>query len=183
MKPIQTFAVVPALPVELARLRDVAHNLRWSWNPDSIALFRRLDNVLWEATYHNPVAMLGMVGQERLDALAGDEGFLAHLDRVARDLDAYLSDPHTWFNRVHDGVHVPLVAYFSAEFGLTDCLSIFAGGLGLLSGDHLKGASDLGVPLVGVGLLYQKGYFRQTLNEGGWQQEVYESNDFHTLPL
>lgn len=183
MKPIQTFTVVPSLPARLERLRDVAYNLRWSWNPDAIALFRRIDNHLWETTHHNPVAMLGAVGQERLDQLAGDDGFLAHVERVADDFAAYLDDRHTWFARVHDGVAEPLVAYFSAEFGLTDCLSIFAGGLGLLAGDHLKAASDLGVPLVGIGLLYQKGYFRQALNEAGWQQEVYDANDFHNLPL
>lgn len=183
MKPIRTFTVIPALPARLERLRDIAYNLRWSWNPDAIALFRRLDNDLWEATNHNPAAILGAVDQARLDALANDDGFLAHLERVANDLDAYLADRHTWFDRVHDDVPRPLVAYFSAEFGLTDCLSIFAGGLGLLSGDHLKAASDLGVPIVGVGLLYQQGYFRQTLSESGWQQEHYDNNDFHTLPL
>ncbi|RIK46265.1 MAG: alpha-glucan phosphorylase [Chloroflexi bacterium] len=183
MKPIQTFTVVPAVPPALERLRDVAYNLRWSWNPEAIALFRRMDNDLWESTHHNPVAMLGAIEQRRLNELAADDGFQAHLERVAQDLDAYLADTHTWFERIHDGVHQPLVGYFSAEFGLTDCLSIFAGGLGLLAGDHLKAASDLGVPIVGVGLLYQKGYFRQTLNDAGWQQEVYDVNDFHTLPL
>ncbi|MFQ5859613.1 MAG: alpha-glucan family phosphorylase, partial [Anaerolineae bacterium] len=119
----------------------------------------------------------------QLKAAAADEGFLAHLERVCRDFDAYLADESTWFRRVHSATEPPLIAYFSAEFGLTECLSIFAGGLGVLAGDHLKSASDLGVPLVGVGLLYQQGYFRQYLNEAGWQQESFENNDFHNLPL
>ncbi|HZS03510.1 MAG TPA: alpha-glucan family phosphorylase [Blastocatellia bacterium] len=182
MKPIRTFNVVPFLPPALERLREIARNLRWSWNHDAIELCR-WDDELWEATRNNPVLMLGTIDQARLEAAASDEGFLAHLDRVAQDFDAYRKSDATWFRKTHGRVDHPLVAYFSAEFGITDCLSIFAGGLGVLAGDHLKSASDLGVPLVGVGLLYQQGYFRQYLNEAGWQQEVYEDNDFHNLPL
>ncbi|MBX6342258.1 MAG: alpha-glucan family phosphorylase, partial [Thermomicrobiaceae bacterium] len=147
-------------------------------------LFRRLDRDLWEATYHNPVLMLGRISQAQLDAAAADEGFLAHLERVHQALQAYLqSEGASWYREAHDGGQGPLIAYFSAEFGITECLSIFAGGLGLLAGDHVKAASDLGLPLVGVGLLYQQGYFRQYLSESGWQQEAYDDNDFHTLPL
>lgn len=146
-------------------------------------LFRRLDDTLWEETKHNPVRMLGMIDQRKLETSARDEGFLAHLDRVAADLDLYLAAKGTWFQKKADPGKTLQVAYFSAEFGVTECLSIFAGGLGVLAGDHLKSASDLGVPLVGLGLLYQEGYFRQYLNEAGWQQETYEDNDFHTLPL
>jgi starch phosphorylase len=183
MKPIQTFLAVPSLPAPLERLRELARNLRWAWHHDTIELFRRLDSVLWETTGHNPILMLGTIDQAKLEAAACDEGFLSHLDRVAQDLDAYMAAKSTWFRRAHGVFQAPLVAYFSAEFGITECLSIFAGGLGVLAGDHLKSASDLGVPLIGVGLLYQQGYFRQYLNEGGWQQEVYEKNDFHNLPL
>ncbi len=188
MKPINTFTVSPSLPQPVERLRDVAYNLRWAWNHDTIELFRRLDDDLWEDSGHNPVLMLGSVSQRRLEEVAEDVGFLAHLDRVARHLDDYLTTRSTWFQREHgmadeDRGDQPLVAYFSAEFGLTDCLEIFAGGLGVLAGDHLKSSSDLGVPLVGVGLLYQEGYFRQYLNDAGWQQEVYEENDFYNLPL
>jgi starch phosphorylase len=161
----------------------VSHNLRWTWDHDTIELFRRLDDDLWEETGHNPVLMLGTVDQSRLEAAAEDEGFLAHLGRVTEDLDAYLTGRSAWFDRAYDGRERPLVAYLSAEFGLTECLEIFAGGLGVLSGDHLKSASDLGVPLIGIGLLYQEGYFRQRLSKAGWQQEVYEENDFHNLPL
>lgn len=183
MKAVRTFTVVPALPQRLERLRDVAYNLRWAWDHDAIGLFLRLDQELWDTSGHNPVAMLGMVEQERLDLLLDDEGFLAHLDRVAASLDQYLSSAQSWFER-HDGVEVrPLVAYFSAEFGVTECLAIFAGGLGILAGDHLKSASDLGVPLVGVGLLYQRGYVRQSLDTTGGQQEVLFLNDFYTLPI
>ena len=183
MKPIQTFMAVPTLPSSLERLRDLALNLRWAWHHDTIELFRRLDSVLWETTGHNPILMLGTIDQTKLEAAACDEGFLSHLERVAQDLDAYMAAESTWFRRAHGVSQSPLVAYFSAEFGITECLSIFAGGLGVLAGDHLKSASDLGVPLVGVGVLYQQGYFRQYLNEAGWQQEVYENNDFHNLPL
>jgi glycogen phosphorylase len=183
MRPVRTFSVIPALPPELERLRDIARNLRWSWNPDAIALFRRLDDDLWHATRNNPVLMLGTIDQSRLEEAVSDEGFLLHLERVARDLDAYLHASNTWYTRHHGPASAPDIAYFSPEFGLTDALQIFAGGLGLLAGDHLKSASDLGVPLVGVGLMYQQGYFRQTLNDAGWQQEYYVENDFHNLPL
>jgi starch phosphorylase len=164
-------------------LRELAFNLRWAWNHDTIELFRRLDSELWESTGHNPVLMLGTIDQQRLEGAAADESFLSHLDRVCRDFDGYLDGASSWFQRKYGRVEQPVVAYFSAEFGLTECLSIFAGGLGVLAGDHLKSASDLGVPLVGVSLLYQQGYFRQSLNAAGWQQEAYEDNDFQNLPL
>ena len=183
MKPIRTFNVVPSLPAPLERLRDLAFNLRWAWDHETIELFRRLDSDLWEMTEHNPVLMLGAIDQEQLATAAADVGFLAHLERVSQELDAYLTSESDWFSRTHGSVDGPMFAYFSAEFGVTECLSIFAGGLGVLAGDHLKSASDLGVPLIGVGLLYQQGYLRQYLNEAGWQQEVYEDNDFHNLPL
>jgi starch phosphorylase len=183
MKPIRTVSVIPSLPPHLERLRDLAYNLRWAWDQDTIAVLRRLDGELWEATGHNPVLMLGRIDQAQLDVVAADEGFLGELERVSRDFDIYMAGRATWFGRTHGLVERPLAAYFSAEFGVTECLSIFAGGLGILAGDHLKSASDLGIPLVGVGLLYQQGYFRQYLNEAAWQQEAYEDNDFHNLPL
>ncbi len=182
MKPAYTFTVIPRLPASLERLRELAHNIRWAWNHDTIALFRRLDSDLWETSGHNPVRMLGTVDQKRLEESAADESFMAHFERVLEDFDAYLKNESNWFRKTHSEAGNALVAYFSAEFGLTECLSIFAGGLGILAGDHLKSASDLGIPLVGVGLLYQQGYFRQYLNAAGWQQEDYEDNDFHTIP-
>ncbi len=183
MKPIGTFRVIPSLPPSLERLRTLAYNLRWSWSHDTIDLFRRLDADLWETTGHNPVLMLGRIDQARLAALAHDDAYLGHLEAVAGSLDLYLAERGTWFGRTHGATAGPLVAYFSAEFGITECLSIFAGGLGILAGDHVKSASDLGVPLVAVGLLYQQGYFRQVVDDAGWQRELYEDNDFHTQPL
>jgi starch phosphorylase len=183
MKPVHTFSVAPSLPAELAPLHELASNLWWAWNHAAMDLFRRLDADAWDATGHNPVALLGRVDQRRLREAAADAGFVAHLERVLGEFRTYVAAESTWFSRRYPGGHRPITAYFSAEFGLTECLSIFAGGLGLLAGDHLKSASDLGLPLVAVGLLYQEGYFRQQLNDAGWQQELYVNNDFHTLPL
>src|SRR5262245_34784492 len=190
-RPLRTFTITPAVPAPLGRLRDLATNLRWAWDRETIDLFRRLDEELWETSGHNPVLMLGSIRQERLDDAAGDDGFVAQYRRVCERLDAYMGagQPGTaaaagasWFPRAHPGSDLT-VAYFSAEFGLTECLAIYSGGLGVLSGDHLKSASDLGVPLVGVGLAYQEGYFRQYLNADGWQGELYPDNDFYNLPL
>lgn len=183
LKPICTFKVSPCLPETLKPLMRIALNLRWSWHHEAIELFRRLDPDLWEGLGHNPISLLGNVDQSVLEAAARDEAYLAHLERVTENLDRHLSGEATWYLREHPHVNKPLVAYFSAEFGITECLSIFAGGLGVLAGDHLKAANDLNVPLVGVGLLYQQGYFRQYLNAAGWQQEAYEDNDFHTFPI
>ena len=160
----------------------MAYNLRWAWDHHTIELFRRLDSDLWESTGHNPVLLLGRIDQAQLELAAKDESFLAHLERTVNALTSYLSTESSWYRRNYgqDGLQV---AYFSAEFGITECLSIFAGGLGVLAGDHLKSASDLGVPLVGVGLLYQQGYFNQYLNPAGWQQESYDDNDFYNLPI
>ncbi len=184
MRPIRSFSVVPSLPARIEALRTIAYNVRWSWNHQAIELFRRLDRDLWETSGHNPVKMLGTIDQARLEEAAADDAFLAHLDRVAGEFECYGASETTWFAK-HYGRRggSPLIAYFSAEFGLTESLSIFAGGLGVLAGDHLKSASDLGVPLVGVGLLYQQGYFRQYLSQGGWQQESFADNDFHNLPV
>jgi starch phosphorylase len=175
----------------LERLRELASNLWWTWNHEAIELFRRLDRDLWETSGHNPVLMLGTIRQERLMQVAEDDGFLAHCDRVYREFDRYLKSKSTWYQKTYgkgddglapgDSWH--RIAYFSAEFGLTESLGIYAGGLGILAGDHLKSASELGIPLIGVGLLYQQGYFRQYLNPDGWQQELYPDNDFYNLPL
>jgi glycogen phosphorylase len=191
MRPSHTFRVIPSLPGKLERLRDLAHNLWWAWNHEAIDLFRRLDRDLWESTRHNPVLMLGTIRQERLEQAAEDDGFMSHFDRVYREFERYLKSKSTWYHRSYGQAGEaqsaaepgPRIAYFSAEFGLTESLSIYAGGLGILAGDHLKSASDLGLPLVGVGLLYQQGYFRQYLNPDGWQQERYPDNDFYNLPL
>lgn len=183
MKPIHIFNVVPSLPGPLSGLRRLAYNLRWTWDHDSIELFRRLDSDLWESTGHNPVRMLGSMDQAQLEAAAQDETILTQVERTVSELDEYLASRATWYQRTYGNLDGLRVAYFSAEFGLTECLSIFAGGLGILAGDHLKSASNLGIPLVGVGFLYQEGYFTQYLNAAGWQQESYADNDFQNLPL
>jgi starch phosphorylase len=182
MKPVATFKVRPLLPEALQPLVRIAYNLRWSWDAGAVQLFLRLDRDLWEASGHNPVLLLGSVDQAALESAAQDDSFLAHLKGVVDKLDGYTSGAGTWYRREHKEDQM-VVAYFSAEFGITECLSIFAGGLGVLAGDHLKAASDLGLPLVGVGLAYQQGYFRQYLNAAGWQQEAFEDNDFHNLPM
>jgi starch phosphorylase len=183
MQPIRTFNVSPALPEALEPLRKLAYNLHWDWNVETKDLFRRLDRKLWESTRHNPVLMLGMISQARLEEVAEDDGFLAQMERASRQLDDYLKE-RTWY-RKHRGNsdEKECYAYFCAEYGLVDCLPIYSGGLGVLAGDHLKSASDLGLPLVAVGLLYQEGYCAQYLNADGWQQERYPINDFYNMPL
>jgi starch phosphorylase len=185
IKPIVTVSVVPNLPSSLERLLELAYNLRWSWNQETLALFRRLDRDLWEKCGHNPVLMLGQIDQRQLNAAASDEAFMAHYDRVCQDYDRYMHQTgSTWYaKRYPDAPRQPLVAYFSMEFGLTECLRNYSGGLGVLSGDHLKSASDLGLPLIGVGLLYQEGYFAQYLNNDGYQQEAYPINDYANQPV
>lgn len=187
VKPVTTVSVVPRLPKPLARLTDLACNLRFSWDQETLSLFRRLDPELWEATHHNPVALLGRISQERLESARNDPAFMAHLEHVCEDFDTYMAAKNTWFKETYgnhgNGKKPPVIAYFSMEFGLTECLQNYSGGLGVLSGDHLKSASDLNIPLVGVGLIYQEGYFQQYLNVDGWQQEQYPINDFANLPL
>ena len=182
MPTVRSFTVLPALPEPLKDLEIIAKNMFWSWHPECVALFERVDNALWTASGHNPVKLLGSVSQHKLEALADNQGFLHQLQKVADRLRAYMDGP-TWFDKVCGESPKPVIAYFSAEFGLHESLPIYAGGLGILAGDHLKSASDLGIPLVAVGLLYQKGYFRQHLNIDGWQQETYADNDVHSLPM
>jgi len=129
MKPVHIFTVVPRLPASLERLRELAYNLRWSWNHDTIALFRRLDSDLWETSGHNPVRMLGIIDQKRLEEVAADDSFLAHFERVVDDFDSHRSSKSSWFRKNYRDTDSPVVAYFSPEFGLTECMSIFAGGL------------------------------------------------------
>lgn len=177
-----TYYVIPSLPKNLERLREIAYNLHWIWHADSRELFRRLDGELWDVTNHNPVMMLGNVSQERLEEVSHDDGFIAHLDRVYNKLREYLNEK-TWYDRTYNYSSTFNIIYFSAEFGLTECLQTYSGGLGVLAGDHLKASSDLGVPLIGMGLLYKEGYFQQYLNSDGWQLERYEINDFDNLPM
>ena len=181
MPSVRSFTVLPALPETLKELDTLARNLYWSWDPQCIELFRRIDPAQWAASGHNPVRLLGTVSQSRLEALAADESFVHELKRATESLQQYVQAP-SWFEKVCGTGRDTVIAYFSAEFGLHESLPIYAGGLGILAGDHLKSASDLGVPIVGVGLMYQKGYFRQYLNIDGWQQEAYVENDPFNMP-
>jgi starch phosphorylase len=147
LKPISTLKILPKLPPALRQLSQIAYNLRWSWDHAAIELFRRLDADLWETSGHNPVLFLGTIEQSQLESAAQDEAFLAHLRGVAEQLDIYVRGEGTWYQREHGNDKDLLIAYFSAEFGISECLSIFAGGLGVLAGAHLKAASDLGIPL------------------------------------
>jgi starch phosphorylase len=182
MKPILQFRVLPNIPEEIKPLERLAYNLRFSWNPEVCKLFIRLDSRLWEQSGHNPVYMLHRIDQKILREVAEDEGFVAHMERLVRDMDEYLQEGKCPILRCAVEPEKFLVAYFSMEFGLTECLPIYSGGLGVLAGDHLKSASDLNLPMIGVGLMYQEGYFRQYLNFEGWQQEYFPKNDFDLLP-
>src|SRR5262245_35073270 len=180
---VRTFTVLPCLPERLRPLQKLAYNLWMGWNHEAVALFRRIDVDAWEEVGHSPVKLLGALDQARLEQLLDDDGFLAHMDRGAGEFDAYLKAP-SWFQETYPGAPADFrVAYFSAEFGIHESVPVYSGGLGVLSGDHLKSASDLGLPLVGVGLMYREGYFRQYLTIDGWQQERYPENDFFNLPL
>jgi len=182
MQHVRSFMVLPALPEPLKPIRELAYNLWWTWNPDAFELLRRMDLDLWRELHHNPVAMLAQMRQERLDRLASDAAFLASVRRVREQMDNYFSQP-TWYQKHFGNRDFGYIAYFSAEFGLHECLPIYSGGLGTLAGDHLKSASDLGLPLVGVGLLYRQGYFHQYLTQDGYQFEDYPDLDFSKLPI
>jgi starch phosphorylase len=181
MKALRSFTVRPSLPQELGALEELAFNLRWSWDDQTRDLFRWVDPHLWDASVHDPVRMLGLVDRERLDALAHDAGFKRFLGEVREELQRYL-DGERWFQS-RGASPLQLVAYFSPEFGIAEAVPQYSGGLGVLAGDHLKSSSDLGVPLVGVGLLYRHGYFRQSLDADGWQQERYPLLDPHVMAL
>ncbi len=186
MRAFRRFIVRPVLPEALGALIELAGNLRWSWHPPTQDLFAEVDPALWEATGRDPVRLLGEVGPARLDALAADDGFLERLAGLDADLQAYLGGER-WYQRTFGadgGTGAPgAIGYFSPEFGIAAVLPQYSGGLGILAGDHLKSASDLGVPVVGVGLLYRHGYFRQSLDRSGWQQETYPLLDPDGLPL
>jgi starch phosphorylase len=179
---IRTFTVLPHLPERLQPLQKLAYNMWWCWNHDAVSLFRRIDDDAFDNLENSPVKLLGAIDQTRLDQLLQDDGFLAHMDRVDEALTRYMEST-TWFQETYPEASNCRIAYFSAEFGIHESIPVYSGGLGVLAGDHLKAASDLGVPLIGVGLMYREGYFRQYLNVDGWQQERYPENDFFNLPL
>ncbi|MCC6174741.1 MAG: alpha-glucan family phosphorylase [Chloroflexi bacterium] len=177
IRPSRVFTVVPQIPAPLAGLVDLAYNLRWTWDHQTAGLFRRLDPARWESTNHNPVLLLRTTDQARLDEAAQDPGYRRELAGAAAELAAYLDVDQAELNSR------PRVGYFSAEFGLAECLPIYSGGLGVLAGDHLKSASDLNLNLTGVGLYYRNGYFQQRLRPDGWQEEYYPDHQPSSLPI
>jgi glycogen phosphorylase len=179
---MERYAGLPPLPDRIGLLRELALDLWWSWN-SARQVFRRLDYPLWRATAHNPVRMLRLVPQATLETAAGNPDFLAQYDKALADLDAARGAVDTWWARTFPDVGAQSVAYFSAEFALHQSLPIYAGGLGVLAGDHCKEASDLGVPLIGIGFMYPQGYFHQHVSAEGWQEESYEKLNWADAPI
>lgn len=165
---------LPPFPDRIAKLHELATDLWWSWNPEGREVFRLLDYVLWRETAHNPVKMLWAIDRAKLDAAAKDRDFLANYDHAIANLEHARSSQNTWWSAAYPDLSGRTIAYFSAEFALHQSLPIYAGGLGVLAGDHCKEASDLGVPIVGVGFMYPQGYFHQHISADGWQEESYE---------
>ena len=176
--------VNPQLPKNINRLQEIANNLWWSWNTEFLRLFKRIDNDLWETVDKNPVKFLKRVSQERIEMASKDERFLKEYNKVVKNFDDYMSSKDTWFNKKYPNSRNDLIAYFSAEYGLDQTIPIYSGGLGILSGDHLKSASDLGIPLIGIGRLYKNGYFNQKIEGyGGMQVSEYTDIDLENLPI
>ncbi len=172
-----------SLPRRIERLGELAYNLWWTWNPDVQRLYKRIDIDLWEETTHNPVQFLRKVERAKLNAVTHDSYFLDFYDRSMLAFDQYMEREDTWYQQNHGHMDDETIAYFSTEFGLHETLPIYAGGLGVLSGDHLKEASDLGLPLVAMGFLYTRGYFTQIISEDGWQEDNYVKLNFDELPV
>jgi len=171
------------LPHRVNRLGELAYNLWWTWNPDAQRLFSRIDSILWEIINHNPVRFLQQVERSRLNAATNNRSYLEFYDRIMYAYDQYINQTDTWFASTYPNLVNKPIAYFSMEFGLRETLPIYAGGLGVLSGDHLAEASDLGFPLVAVGFFYTQGYFKQHILEDGWQEARYVSQPFDDLPV
>src|SRR5437773_4813487 len=177
--------VFPIMPARINRLYELAYNLWWSWHPEARALYSTLDPDLWDNVGHNPVRFLSEVQPERLEAAANEAGYLQRYDTILSNFNVYMHPAvhETWFSRTYPELSDSVIAYFSAEFGLHESLPIYSGGLGILSGDHVKSASDLGIPLVGIGLYYDQGYFRQWIDCDGWQHEDSIDVDSRLLPI
>ncbi len=172
-----------SLPPRINRLGELAYNLWWTWNPVSQELYSRIDKDLWERVYHNPVLFLRSVKRAHLNAVANNRYYMDFYERIFRSYDQYMEEDNTWFKQVHPELRDHLIAYFSMEYGLHETLPIYAGGLGVLSGDHTKEASDLGLPFFAIGFFYTEGYFTQRITEDGWQEAVYSVREFDELPV
>ena len=175
--------VTPQLPERINKLPEIAENLWWAWNTDFLKLFKKMDIDLWESVNKNPVKFLKLVSQEKLEAMAEDPEFLKEYDKFVNNFEDYMSSKNTWFKKNYPENKNDLIAYFSAEYGLDQILPIYSGGLGMLSGDHLKSASDLGIPLVAVGLMYKNGYFHQRIDKDGIQHPEYKDLNLADLPI
>jgi len=171
------------LPRRIERLAELAYNLWWTWNPDAMRLFLRIDPLLWEKTSHNPIRFLRLVERAKINAAVQNRFYLEDYDRILSEFDAYCTRKDTWFATTYPELRNRPIAYFSMEFGLHETLPIYAGGLGILSGDHVKEASDLGLPFVAVGFFYTEGYFTQRITEDGWQEATYSRQEFDELPV
>ncbi len=178
----RTERIMENLPPRIHGLANLVYNMWWCWNPDATALLKRIDHLLWEDTGHNPIKLLRRVAPERLQLLATNDEFLAQYDRVLLELDDYMRAEGTWFERTYPRALGQTVAYFSAEFGIHESLPIYSGGLGILSGDHVKEASDMNIPFIGIGFLYPQGYFRQEIDAQGNQSARYDKLDFSQAP-
>ncbi|MCZ7552045.1 MAG: alpha-glucan phosphorylase [Anaerolineae bacterium UTCFX2] len=172
-----------SLPRRIHGLAGLAYNLWWTWNPDAQRLFSRIDAELWEQTYHNPIKFLRQVSRARLNAATNNRYYLEFYDHMLRLYEQYMQPEQTWFSSAYPDLNDRLIAYFSMEFGLHETLPIYAGGLGVLSGDHAKEASDLGLPFIAIGFFYTEGYFTQYISEDGWQEAQYNVQKFEDLPV
>jgi starch phosphorylase len=175
--------VVPQLPQEVAKLAEISNNLWWSWNTEFLKLFQYIDRDLWETCEKNPIKFLKNISQERIEKISNDQTFLDMYREVVNNYESYMKSKDTWYEKYHKDNQNELFAYFSAEYGLDEIIPIYSGGLGILSGDHLKSASDLGLPFVAVGLLYKNGYFRQRIDSHGQQYCEYHNIDLYNLPI
>jgi len=175
--------VMPQLPERIRGLSVIANNMWWSWNTEFLRLFKEIDCDLWEHVGKNPVKFLSMVSQEKLDTAIDDDDFLNDYDEIYNNYKSYMESKDTWFKRTYPQNQDDIIAYFSAEYGLDEILPIYSGGLGILSGDHLKSSSDLGIPLVGIGLFYKTGYFHQEIDGAGNQNSLYKKLDVDMLPI
>ena len=179
---IREYEVKVQLPAELKPLETMAYNLWFAWNSPATAIYKNINEKLWEESEHNPLAVISALTMDDCKRLMDDDVFMASLNDVYEDFQQYMSLPR-WFNKAHKNASDMLVAYFSAEYGIHESVQLYSGGLGILSGDHCKSTSDMGIPLVAVGLLYRNGYFHQYMSSDGWQQERYPYNEFYLMPL
>jgi len=175
--------VNPQLPKKINKLSDIANNLWWSWNTEFLKLFKQIDIDLWERCEKNPVKFLRLVEQEKIEAIAENQDFLKEYNKIVENFEGYMNSKSHWFNKHYPDNKEDIIAYFSAEYGLDEIIPIYSGGLGILSADHLKSSSDLGIPLVAVGLLYKNGYFHQKINNIGCQETEYYNIDLDNLPV